>query len=268
MDILSSIYSAGLLGSKIVSPIFISFIFGVFPALLWLWFWLREDKEHPEPPKYILLTFLFGALAVPCALILQLNFNNIFLISNTSSLIESPFLYVFIIVLFWATIEESVKYIAAWFGGLRHSITDEAVDVPIYMISAALGFAALENTLFLITPMLDGNLAQVIATTKLRFIGATLVHIASSALIGMFAGYSLFFSKSIQRRYVYTGFVLAIVLHALFNLFIIKGSQNSFVGFLLIWLFIVVIVVLFERIKKIKVTRIQNVRQKEKENIN
>ncbi len=252
----------------IFNTIFFSFLLGIIPAFIWLWFWLREDAEHPEPRSFILLTFFYGALSVLFALALQLVFNSSLGIGGTSTVAELPFFHAFIIVCVWAGIEEFVKYFAAWHGGLKKTITDEAVDVPIYMISAALGFAALENTLFLISPLLDGNLIQIIATTKLRFVGAMLVHVASSALIGIFAGYSLFFSKSMRRRYVYSGFILATVLHALFNLFIIKGSQNSFVGFLLIWLFVVVIIVLFERIKKIKVTRIQNVREKEKENTN
>lgn len=245
---------------NIFNTLFFSFLLGIVPALIWLWFWLREDVEHPEPRSYILLTFLYGALSVPVALIFQIVFNKLFAIQGTGDISTSPFIYALIITCIWAGIEEFVKYKAAWHGGLKKTITDEAVDVPIYMISAALGFAALETTLFLIAPFLNGNIQEIIATTKLRFVGAMLVHVASSALIGIFAGYSLFFVQKVHKRYVLVGFMLATLLHALFNLFIIKGSQNSFVGFLLIWLFVVLIIVLFERIKKIKVTRIKNVR--------
>lgn len=251
-----------------LNSIFLSLIVGTVPALVWLWFWLREDKEHPEPRSYILLTFFYGVLSVPFALIFQLLFNKLFSIGGTSTIAGMPFLYALGIVFVWAGIEEFVKYKAAWFGGLGKSITDEAVDAPIYMISAALGFAALENILFLVTPFIQGNLLEILVTTKLRFVGAMLVHVASSALLGIFIGYSLFFTKAMKKRYAVTGFFLATLLHALFNLFIIKGSQNSFVGFLIIWLFVVMIIVLFERIKKIKVSKINNVWKKEKENSN
>ncbi len=66
--------------------------------------------------------------------------------------------------------------------------------------------------------------------------------------------------------YLAFGFVLSVLLHAMFNLFIIKGSQNSFAGFLLIWIFVVLIIVLFEQIKRIKVNTIDNVREEKKEN--
>ena len=250
----------------IFNTIFFSFALGILPAFAWLWFWLKEDNEHPEPPKYILLTFFYGALAVPFALVFQLLLNFFTGIEGTEAVSKLGFIYALGVVMLWAGIEEYVKYKAAWSGGLSKTITDEAVDVPIYMISTALGFSALENALFLITPFLNGNIQDIIITTKLRFIGASLVHIASSALIGMFIGYSLFFVKKLRKIYTIVGFVLATLLHALFNLFIIKGSQNSFVGFLIIWLFVVLIIVLFERIKKIKVNKINNVREKEKEN--
>ena len=245
----------------IFNTIFFAFLAGVLPAMIWLFFWLREDDDHPEPPKYIILTFFFGALSVPFALIFQVLFNKLFGISGTPMIAELPFVTAFLVILTWAFIEEYVKFKAAWYGGLKKTITDEAVDVPIYMISAALGFAALENTVFLLAPLLNSDWSLFVQTTQMRFIGATLVHVASSALIGLFAGYSLFFAQGVRRRYIGVGFMLATVLHALFNLFIIKNSQNSFAGFLLIWLFVVLIIVLFERIKKIKVNTISNVQE-------
>ncbi len=243
-----------------------SFLLGIIPALLWLWFWLKEDAKHPEPKRLILLTFLYGGLSVLFALLFQIFFNSVFKVSTTDAVQSLPFGYAFLIVCIWAFIEEFVKYQAAWHGGLKKTSTDEPVDVPIYMISAALGFAALENTLFLIQPLLNGSIEVALVTTKLRFIGASLVHVASSALIGMFIGYSFYFTKAVKKRYIFSGFMLATVLHALFNLFIIKSNQNSFIGFLLIWFFVVLIVVLFEGIKRIKVISINNVREKEKEN--
>ena len=247
------------------NTIFFAFFAGVLPAVIWLVFWLREDADHPEPPKYVLMTFGYGALAVPFALVLQLIFNALFDVTGTEGVAAMPFLSAFAVVCVWAFCEEYVKYRAAWNGGLKKAITDEAVDVPIYMISAALGFAALENSLFLLAPLFDNDIQAFILTTKLRFIGATLVHVASSALIGIFSGYSLFFAKKIHKMYIVGGFVLSVVLHAMFNLFIIKNSQNSFAGFLLIWIFVVLIIVLFERIKRIKVNTIDNVREEKKE---
>lgn len=244
----------------------ISFVLGIVPAILWLWFWLREDSENPEPISYVRKTFFYGGLIVVVAFIFQVVFNQITGISGIEEISKLSFRNALIIVFIWAFIEEVLKYIVAYNVALKKPVTDQAIDAPIYLISAALGFAAVENTLYLIEPLLNGDTLSTLMTAKIRFIGSTLVHVASSGLLGMFIGYSLFFMKSVRKRYFLIGLFLATVLHALFNLFIIKGSQNAFVGFLIIWLFIILLLVSFEYIKKIKINKIENVRQKEKEN--
>jgi RsiW-degrading membrane proteinase PrsW (M82 family) len=253
---------------SVLNTIIFAFLLGILPACLWLWFWLRHDKERPEPPKLILKTFFYGSLSAIFAFFFQILSNFFLGVQNTSDLIGYPIFFALGVLCVWAFFEEIVKYFAAWHGGLKTPASDEKIDPPIYLISAALGFAALENTLFLIKPLLDGSLITIITTAKVRFIGSTLVHVASSGLLGMFIGYSLFFMKSVRKRYFLVGLILATVLHALFNLFIIKGDQNSFIGFLIIWLFIILLILSFEYIKRIKVIKIQDVRQKEKENIN
>ena len=44
-------------------PFILAFILGLIPALVWLWFWLKEDI-HPEPAKMITLSFIGGMVAV------------------------------------------------------------------------------------------------------------------------------------------------------------------------------------------------------------
>lgn len=248
---------------EILSTLFFVSILGILPACAWLWFWLRQDRKNPEPKKIILRTFLFGSLSAIAAFFFQHIFNFFFQVSG-ETVFQNSFFSVFVILSVWALIEEIVKYIAAWNGGLNTKANDEAIDAPIYMISAALGFAALENALFLLEPLLNGTLMTTLATAKIRFIGSTLVHVSASGLLGMFIGYSIFFMKSVRKRFFIAGIILSTLLHALFNLFIIRGGQNSFIGFLIIWIFIILLIVLFEYIKKIKVNTIQDVREKEK----
>ncbi len=51
-------------------PLVVAPILGIVPALLWLWFWLKEDV-HPEPLKMITLSFLGGMVAVVLVLPFQ-----------------------------------------------------------------------------------------------------------------------------------------------------------------------------------------------------
>ena len=50
----------------------IALIGGILPALFWLWFWIREDKEKPEPKKLLFGAFVGGSIAVLIALFFEL----------------------------------------------------------------------------------------------------------------------------------------------------------------------------------------------------
>lgn len=242
---------------NITLTVIFALIGGILPACIWLWFWLKEDVEHPEPKKLIFLTFLLGMLVVPIALLGQLILSNIFLKNEEiqTFLPHAPFIGV-IVMASWAFLEEFLKWIAAYFGGLHQRDNNEPVDVMIYMITAALGFAALENALFIFAPILDGDTATTLITTNMRFIGATLVHVASSALIGVLMAFAYFFKKPKQHHYLIVGFTLSVSLHTLFNFSIIKHQENLFTTFFAVWLVVLAVIVLFEKIKHIHLNKI------------
>jgi RsiW-degrading membrane proteinase PrsW (M82 family) len=230
---------------SLLSSILIALTLGLFPALLWLFFWLQEDKKHPEPKPRILLTFLCGMIAVPVVIPFQ---------EFTKSLFGDSLATTFIL---WALIEEFFKFFAAYVTSLKSKEMDEPIDALIYMITAALGFVALENTLFMIDPLLHGHIADAIVTINWRFVGSSLLHIISSATIGIFIAYS--FNKTKMQKFIYliAGFILSIALHASFNLSIInvENSMTLFV-FCFVWIAIITLILFFEKVKNIKVKAI------------
>lgn len=240
----------------LVITLIFAFLGGFLPALIWLWFWLKEDKKHPEPNHLIRKAFFLGALMVVVAFVLQSAVNFIFLNGEGDKIISQGGFYTIILIIIWASVEEWVKFIAAKKGGLDSKSNDEPVDPAIYLITAALGFAAFENMLFLVSPILEGNLAEAFLTGNMRFIGATLVHVASSAIIGIFMGFSYFLRKKLKMMYILLGFIISTALHALFNLFIINHNNIAYLGFITVWFFIIIVAVLFEKIKKIKIGKI------------
>jgi RsiW-degrading membrane proteinase PrsW (M82 family) len=136
---------------------------------------------------------------------------------------------------------------------LRSKAYDEPVDAMIYLMTAALGFAALENTLFVLKDLLENGSAIGMLTTSMRTVGATLLHVAASALIG--GSLALVFYKSKVSRFfmLIVGIILATALHTLFNQLIIatKGEGTLYV-FGGLWILIVGIILLFEYIKNRK----------------
>lgn len=230
---------------------------GIFPALLWLRFWLKEDKSHPEPRKRIFYAFLLGMIAVPFAFISELGVNVIFLQGlDISSAVKFVFPLGLTVVLLWSFIEELLKYFAAYYGGIKWKENDEPIDVVIYLIIASLGFAALENILFITQPLIEGNIHGAFITGNLRFVGASLLHVATSGIIGIATAFSYFRTKTIRKRYLALGFTGAIVLHAAFNLFIIKSENNVLPAFFVVWGIIIAVIITLEQIKKIHLNKI------------
>lgn len=216
---------------------------GILPALLWLWFWLKEDNLHPEPRKIIALTFIFGAISVVIAMIIEQYIANIFVGSQ----------YETIRYILWASTEEIVKIIIVTIVALSSIEMDEPIDAMIYCITVALGFAALENTLFIYSNLDKGGVIHGIITGNMRFMGATLVHVVSTVSVGFMIGLSMYRNFFIRIISVTIGVIIAITLHSAFNLSIIDIKATDILKiFGWVWGAIVILLILFEEIKIVK----------------
>ena len=225
---------------------------GFLPMLVWLFFWLRHDAENPEPKKILGITLLFGALVTPFAVLFQKILGDLFLgqSSNLIEIVNQRFFIGFLMIVAFSSVEEILKYVAAYQGGLKRKENDEPIDPMIYLITAALGFAAIENTLYILSTLINQSFELAAAVSNVRFIGATLVHVTSSALIGVFIGLSYYDKDQYRKqRFLVTGFILAILLHSLFNFLIIKGGIYSSIAYSTIWFTAVIIIAYFEKIK-------------------
>ncbi|MDB5244292.1 MAG: hypothetical protein JWN18_162 [Parcubacteria group bacterium] len=214
-----------------------AFLGGLLPSGIWLYFLLKEDATHPEPKRLIALAFVAGMIAVPLALPFEQY--------AKSHLTDS-----FSILTFWALVEEVLKYAMAATFILWRGAVDEAPDYVIYMFTVALGFAAAENMLFLLAPLIDGHFATSVFTGNVRFLGSTLLHVIASAAIG----FSLAFSAGSRpaTRFLASAFglILAIALHTAFNALIItEGASTTLIAFFLVWLVAVIFFATFEVLK-------------------
>ena len=217
----------------------IAFLAGLTPAFFWLWFWLREDNAHPEPYLLIAIAFIAGMAVVPLALPLQKMAIDLYTGTN--------------VILVWVIIEELLKYTAALILIFWNKEVDEPIDMVIYMIAIALGFAALENALFIFNPLAAGDFVNSALTGSFRFLGATLLHTLASGTVGMFLALTYYKSKLTMLTAGTVGLFVAIVLHALFNFFIMDASGETILGvFLFVWMGVIVLFLLFEKVKQLE----------------
>ncbi len=216
-------------------------LIGIVPALLWLWFWLKEDNLHPEPRTILAITFIAGCTSVIIAIIVE-GFLKEIIVGNETHLYIA-----------WAFTEEMVKFVALAIVVLNSKYMDEPIDAMIYAITVALGFSAIENTLFILFSTGTEEMSRAIITSNLRFLGATLVHIISSASIGFMIGLSFYKNAFIKVIGVIIGVILATVLHASFNLAIINATEmGTLRTFAWVWFAVIILLILFEEIKFIR----------------
>lgn len=174
------------------------------PALLWFWVFSRFDG-HPEPRGLLLKIFAWGMLMlVPAALFER-------------TLSAWPLATLLLV----GPIEELAKFVAAS-SAARNREFDEPIDGLIYAAVAALGFATLENVLY----VMNGGLGVLL----LRGPVTTFSHV----LFAIPWGYALSVKRFRARPGVLRkGLIIGATLHSVFNLMLtLQGSAGS------VWLLI------------------------------
>ncbi|MGB4076404.1 MAG: PrsW family glutamic-type intramembrane protease [Minisyncoccia bacterium] len=215
-----------------------AFVGGLLPALVWLFFLLKEEERCPQPRWAVFLAFLTGMIAVPLVIPFE---------DQASRALASGVP----LIVAWATIEETAKYaLAAMIILWRKSAIRNPIDVVATMLTVALGFAAVENALFLIDPLSEGRFLAGFVTNNLRFIGSTLLHVMASSTIGFALAFSYTAGRPLRAFAASLGLILSIALHAAFNFFIIQSDgSTTILAFFLVWTAAIVFFATFEILK-------------------
>lgn len=224
-------------------PLAVQIILGLLPSFAWLLFYAQEEL-HPEPKRLLALTFVTGAAFAFIALGVQYGLRHGLTALHITS---NSFVWLFL----FAATEEIVKFAAAYAALHKNPNFSEPVDAMIYLVVAALGFAAVEN----VGILLGGNpssmaFSHVFHLVTFRFIGATLLHTLASGLVGYY--WALCIRRFNARRWLAFGLLLASVLHAAFNYGVLHYDK---LGFSVALLMIVGFFVLadFEKLKPMMV---------------
>jgi len=198
--------------------------FSIVVALFWLKRFRKLDKYEKEPERLIYLVFFAGILATIPSIILE------FPLQLTAHGKPLPLKDLFLGLLWVGVVEEFFKYLAVRLTVYRSNEFNEVMDGMIYMISAALGFAAMENIGYMI------GLGFFVGA--LRAILSYLGHVSFSAILGYYLGKAKIEG---QRSWLWVGFIWAICLHWFYDAFFVVGTIQSSGGFIflgfLVWLF-------------------------------
>ena len=212
-------------------------LLGLLPSFAWLVFFLKED-ERPEPKKMIAKVFMAGALMTIFVAVLQFSLQKIFVSFSASFFV-------------FAVIEEVFKFLAVYLVVRKSRFFDEPVDAMIYMITAALGFAMVEN---IAVALNASNIQEAIGAMTLRFVGATLLHVLTSGIVGYYWAKSLVLKNQFlvigRWPLIIKGLIVASLLHIIFN-YLILISKEQILIYPTIFLIIIALFLFwdFEKIK-------------------
>lgn len=213
---------------------FLALVLPFVPGLLWLWFFYTRDKVQPEPKKVVLLTFLLGGLAAAPAVIGELAVEAFVPLTREIQLaalsegrvpVGKLAALCFLVV---GPIEELCKFAAVRLYAARHKAFDEPLDGIIYAAAAALGFASVENVIYVLS-LERIEAGTGFATLALRAVLAVPGHVFFASFWGFALGRRLL--PGAPRRLVPLMVAVAAVVHGSWNFALIQpGARTLFVG--------------------------------------
>lgn len=188
------------------------FASAVTPSLLLMWYFHSRD-HHPEPRSVLLATFFLGVAIVVPVLLLAAPFDLL------SASIADPYLRgVYRAFAVAAIPEELLKLLVVARYCARHPAFDEPMDGLVYGAVASLGFATLENVLY----VAQGGLGLAL----LRALTAVPSHAFWGAIMGYYVGQAKFGPPERRAGRMWLAFLVPMVLHGLYDAPVLGLNQT------------------------------------------
>ncbi|MBT3704329.1 PrsW family intramembrane metalloprotease [Candidatus Peregrinibacteria bacterium] len=185
----------------------------VLPALFLLWFFEKQDHGEKEPIRLKNKVFFWGVFSTIIAGGIEINVD--------SWIPESFNFWVYIFIMSFITtalVEEGIKLWIVKKVAWPHKKFNEVMDGITYAVIAGLGFAMLENLLFVLSTNIEVGIA--------RGLLAVPAHALFSGLLGYYIGEAKFQNTPWDaRNKLWKGFLIAVFYHGLYDFLLF--SQTS-----------------------------------------
>ena len=184
---------------------------GALPALLAMYLVDRLDAKRPEPASLRRKIAIFGALSVIPAIILEMLLSN-----KVGKYIDPEFTYqgsAFKAFVVAAGVEEACKIFVVYWIVWRRPEFDERMDGIVYASRAGLGFALVENVMYLL--VLAPTVEEQVQMWILRALFAVPGHAMWTGMIGAMAARRRFDKKGLG---LVGGYLLAVAFHGTYDL--------------------------------------------------
>jgi protease PrsW len=207
----------------------IGFVLSTVAMTLVLLCYLWLDRWEPEPPRLLVLAFLWGAsVAILVSVVLELIVES----AVNAGQSETSF---FTVAVAAPVIEEVAKglFLLLMMTGARRNELNSLTDCLVYAGVTAVGFAWVEDIFYIAN---GETLASSLVTAAMRLIMAPFAH----PLFTTFTGIGVYFA--LQQRntwakvgYVAVGFAGAVIMHGLWNGSALV-SPGAYFGLYVVWM--------------------------------
>ena len=209
----------------------------LLPSVLLVRYFVRSDR-YPEPGNVLWCTFLLGCAIVIPVCVLELVVS-VFL-EDVGGPITQALILAFVVA---AACEESFKFLVLHRYCARCPEFDEPMDAVVYGAVASLGFATLENILYVV----EGGLWVAVT----RAVTAVPAHACFGAVMGYYYAQARFGSSG--ERSLVPVLAVPILLHGLYDLplFLLYSQENPVVILGLYVFFVILLCYIYIRTRAI-----------------
>ncbi len=209
----------------------ILFVAAVLPVVALCYFIYKKDANH-EPVGLLAKLFSFGMLSVLPILFVELLLDNFFPTDGVNNFILL-YINVFISV---ALVEEGFKWIITKLGGYNNKEFDEVYDIIVYSVFASLGFACIENILY----VFQYGFGNAILRAILSIPGHTCFAVIMGYYFARAKLASINNNQSLYKKNLLLSIIMPCILHTTYDALLMSGSGIMFILFLAFDVFMVV----------------------------
>ena len=209
---------------------YIVLLAALLPVAILIFYICYKDKKSPEPTSQLLKAFFFGVLSAPLSFCLSIPFGIIGLYPAESTTILDGVSNAF----FAAAIpEEIAKLFMLWLLLRKNRYFDEKMDGIVYAVCVSLGFAALENILYLFS-----NYEEFLSVGISRALFAVPGHFCFGILMGYYYSLAKFYSRASMRNKALI-LIAPIIVHGLYDSILFIADVTPAVSGVLFIVFLV-----------------------------
>ena len=178
------------------------------PGLFWLWFFVRGRAYRPKPGRLLAIAFFLGMLSTLPAALLEFAFLDDAHIDIGADLATVAAAMLFVV----GPVEELSKFLAVRLGPYRSLYFDEPRDGLVYGVAASLGFATVENFVYILS---FGPEVMVVRAPV-----STLAHVIFGSFWGIALGLQVRDRSRGRALWLVAGLVIGAAAHGVFNVLV------------------------------------------------